>query len=70
MDVIDEIIADLSVPYKDLNILTEDTQELRNVNYFFDSICCGDKALENLLYEKYHDFVLRQDHDQIIKMEI
>lgn len=51
MDVIDGIIADLNVPYKDLNILTEDTQELRDVNYFFDSICCGNKALENLLYE-------------------
>lgn len=51
MEKIDSIIADLDVSYKDLNVLTEDTQELRDVNYFFDSICCGDKELENLLYE-------------------
>ena len=48
---IDNIIAKLTVSYKDLNVLTEDTQELRDVNYFFDSICDGDKELENLLFE-------------------
>lgn len=41
----------LKVPYKDLNVLTEDTKELKDVNYFFDSICCGNKDLQNLLYE-------------------
>ncbi len=51
MNEIDEIMAELKQPYKDLNVLTEDTQELRDVNYFFDSICDGNKELENLLFE-------------------
>ena len=51
MNEINSIIADLNVPYKDLNVLSEDTQELRDVNYFFNSICQGNTELENLLYE-------------------
>ena len=51
MGDIDTIIANLTVSYKDLNVLSEDTPELADVNYFFNSICQGNKDLENFLYE-------------------
>lgn len=35
-----DMFAKLSVPYDDLNILFDKTQELELVNYFFDSISC------------------------------
>ncbi len=48
---IDNILAELTVPYNDYEVLTRDTEELRLVNYFFDSISCHDKGVETLLYQ-------------------
>jgi putative DNA primase/helicase len=44
-------VINLSVPYNDISVLLENTQELELVNYFFKSISCGDKGIETLLYE-------------------
>ena len=48
---IDNILTELTVPYNDYGALTRDTEELRLVNYFFDSVSCHNKELETLLYE-------------------
>ncbi len=40
IEKLSKIIAKLSVPYKDLNVLLEDTEELKLVDHFFDSISC------------------------------
>lgn len=48
---IDNMLAELSVPYNDNEVLTNDTEELRLVNYFFDSISSHNKEVETLLYE-------------------
>ena len=44
------ILAKLTVPYN-TEVLTNDTEELRLVNYFFDSISSHNKEVETLLYE-------------------
>lgn len=44
------ILAKLTVPYNN-EVLTNDTEELRLVNYFFDSISSHNKEVETLLYE-------------------
>lgn len=43
--------ADLSVTYNDTSILETNSIELELVDYFFGSITCQDKGIENLLYE-------------------
>ena len=48
---IGNMLAELSVPYNDNEVLTNDTEELRLVNYFFDSISSHNKEVETLLYE-------------------
>lgn len=45
------MIANLEVPYDDLNVLLEDTEELKLVNDFFKDISCKDKGIETLIYE-------------------
>lgn len=44
-------IAYLTVPYDDLNVLVEDTEELRFVNKFFKDISGGDEGIELLIYQ-------------------
>ncbi len=51
IDKLSNIIAKLSVPYNDINVLLDNSRELELVNYFFDSISCSDKGIETLLYE-------------------
>lgn len=51
MNYIDDIVAELTVDYKDRSILEVDSPELRFVDYFFSSITCNDKGIEKLLYE-------------------
>lgn len=48
---IDNIIAKLSVPYTDYKVLKTPSKELDVVNYYFESISCNDKEIENLLYQ-------------------
>jgi len=50
---VDKILAEINikVPYNDTEVLTNDTEELRLVNYFFDSISSHNKEVETLLYE-------------------
>ena len=50
-EYIDTILADLDVTYDDPNVLLTNSPELELVNYFFNSITCGNKEVENLLYE-------------------
>ena len=45
------MFATLKVKYDDLSVLIKKTPELELVNNFFNSISCGDKGIENLLYE-------------------
>lgn len=45
------LVADLKVSDLAHSITTTDSEELRVVNNFFSSITCGDKEIENLLYE-------------------
>lgn len=45
-----KLFVPLKVPYDDLNVLLEDTEALRLVNYFFESISYRDKGIEILLY--------------------
>lgn len=45
------MIAYLEVPYDDLTVLVEDTDELRVVTKFFSDISCEDEEIETLLYE-------------------
>lgn len=47
---IDNIVAELTVPYNDYKVLTTHSKELELVNNFFSSITCNDKDVENLLY--------------------
>lgn len=51
IESIGDLIPSLSVDYKDQNVLSTSSQELSLVDYFFDSITCGDKDIERLLYE-------------------
>lgn len=48
---IENIIANLQVPYNNYGVLTTPSDELDIVNYYFDSICCHNKEIETLLYE-------------------
>lgn len=49
---IDNILAELKkVNYKDYSVLATNSPELKCVDYYFDSICCSNKEIENLLYE-------------------
>lgn len=48
---VDNILANLDIDYKDLSVLTTDSEELRLVDYFFNSITCNDEGIETLLYE-------------------
>ena len=48
---IDNILANLTVPYNDYRVLTTNSNELELVNYFFDSVSCHNKEIETLLYE-------------------
>ena len=48
---IENIIANLQVPYNNYGVLTTPSDELDIVNYYFSSICCQNKELEKLLYE-------------------
>lgn len=45
-----KLFVPLKVAYDDLNVLLEDTEELRFVNDFFKSISCEDEGIEILLY--------------------
>ncbi|MCM1370815.1 MAG: phage/plasmid primase, P4 family [Clostridium sp.] len=47
------ILAELpqKIPYNDTEVLTNDTEELRLVNYFFSSISSHNQEVETLLYE-------------------
>lgn len=47
-DIYEELT--IEVP-DDTSILTTDSPELRLVSYFFESVTCGDKGIEQLLYE-------------------
>ena len=47
----DNIIAQLTIPYNDYEVLTTPSKELELVNYYFESISCNDKGIETLLYE-------------------
>lgn len=48
---INELVAELKVPWDDLKVLSTPSKELDLVNYYFSSICCQNKELEKLLYE-------------------
>ncbi len=48
---IDNILAELSVPYNDTEVLTTSSKELVLVDQFFDNITCSNKEIETLLYE-------------------
>ena len=48
---INELVAELKVPWDDLKVLSTPSKELNIVNYYFSSICCQNKELEKLLYE-------------------
>ena len=45
------LVANLNVDNLDHNITITDSNELRDVNNFFSTITCGNKEIENLLYE-------------------
>lgn len=45
------LVADLTVNNLDQSILTSNSKSLSDVNNFFSAITCGDKEIENLLYE-------------------
>ena len=51
VQAIDNIVAQLSVPYKDTSILTTSSKELELVDYYFKSVSCNDEGIEKLLYE-------------------
>lgn len=44
-------VADLTVSNLDTNTSTSDSNKLKDVDDFFSAITCGDKEVENLLYE-------------------
>lgn len=44
------LFAQLTVHYNDLNVLLEDTEELKLVNYFFNSISCRKYRNSNLTF--------------------
>ncbi len=48
---IDNMLAELSVPYNDMEVLTTSSKELDKVNEYFDSVTCSNKEIETLLYE-------------------
>lgn len=48
---INNILAELKVDYKDLSVLTTESEELKLVDYYFDSVTCSNKEVETLLYE-------------------
>ncbi len=48
---IENMLAELSVPYNDLEVLTTGSKELDKVNEYFDSVTCSNKEIETLLYE-------------------
>lgn len=48
---IDNILVELTVPYNDKTVLTNSSKELDTVNKYFDSVTCGNKDIETLLYE-------------------
>lgn len=45
---INNIFAELSVPYNDIEVLTTSSKELELVDYYFDSITCSNKEIETL----------------------
>lgn len=51
IDTIGDLLPLLPVDYKDQSVLSTESQDLDLVNYFFESITCGDKDIERLLYE-------------------
>lgn len=51
MQAIDNIVATLSVPYKDTSVLTTSSKERDIVDYYFKSVSCNDEGIERLLYE-------------------
>jgi len=48
---INELVAELKVPWDDLKVLSTPSKELDVVNYYFSSTCCHNKEIETLLYE-------------------
>lgn len=50
IEQLSKLFAPLKVPYNDLKVLLEDTEELRFVNNFFKDISCGDIETAILLY--------------------
>lgn len=48
---INELVAELKVPWNDLKVLSTPSEELNLVNYYFSSISCQNKEIETLLYE-------------------
>lgn len=44
-------ILAVNAKYYDLSVLTTDSEELKKVNYYFDSVTCSNKEIETLLYE-------------------
>lgn len=51
IEQLSKLFVPLKVPYNDLNVLLEDTEALRLVNDFFESIRYEDEGIEILLYE-------------------
>jgi len=51
VQAIDNIVAQLSVPYKDTSVLTTNSKESELVEYYFKSVSCNDEGIEKLLYE-------------------
>jgi len=50
LDNIKPILAKIKYPY-DEKVLTTSSKELELVDYYFQSVTCGNKEVENLLYE-------------------
>lgn len=48
---INNIFAELSVPYDNIEVLMTSSKELELVDYYFDSVTCSNKEIETLLYE-------------------
>lgn len=48
---INELVAELKVPWDDLKVLSTPSKEMDVVNYYFDSVSCHNKEIETLLYE-------------------
>lgn len=50
VEQLSNLFAQLTVPYNDLNVLLEDTEELKLVNNFIISICCRKYRNSNLTF--------------------